>query len=377
MDLIICHPFLQSTGGGDRVVLELAKRFNPTIYSVVYDRESSFQELKEFDIRILPRSKLEIPFQLIKADPRRYNAVSAGFRYYFSGFKDDYDVICAMGSPSEWIRNRNERVSWYCFSPNREAYDLNAFRMNEMSFKRRVLNHALLTPFKMVESQVVPKLEQICTSSEVVRKRIDEYLGRPDAQVIAPGVDCKRFSNAGYDKYFFYPSRIVPEKRFEIAIEAFREFSDRHDGWKLVIGGFLSSLRRDQEYFKRLKSLSYGLNVEFRLNLTESELKCAYANCYAVLFCAINEDFGLIPLEAMASEKPIISIREGGPMYTIVDTVTGYLVTSSSAMAAWMSELAERPDLVESIGYAGRKHVEQNYTWKGFLDQMEHSFKAI
>ena len=121
MNITLCHPFLQSLGGGDRVILEIAKRFTPTIYSVVYEPESSFSELKEFDIRILPKSKLEIPFGIISSDKRRFNAVSAGLRYYFTKFKDDYDVICAVGSPSEWIRNRNPRVSWLSLSPNREC----------------------------------------------------------------------------------------------------------------------------------------------------------------------------------------------------------------------------------------------------------------
>lgn len=376
MDLIIADPFVTSMGGGTRVLLEMCKRFNPIVYSVVYDKDASFKELSEFDIRILPKSKLERPFELLRNDRRYFNATAAGFRYYFTKVRYDYDVIGAFGSPSEWIRNRNPRVAWFCYSPNRQAYDLYEFRKREMSFGKRLLNDGLLGVFNAVEQTTVPRLEHIMTSSEVVKARIRKYLHRDDATVVAPGVDCKEFTNAGYNRFFFYPSRIVPEKRFEIAIDAFREFSKTHKGWKLVIGGFLSSLARDQLYYKNLIERAKGLDVEFRLNLAEQELKRLYSECYAVLFCAVDEDFGLIPLEAMASEKPIISINEGGPRFTILDGKTGFLVSADGFCRA-MCVLADDVWVAEGMGKNGREHVQANYTWKQFLDGVEKSLRKV
>ena len=376
MDIIVCHPFLQSTGGGDRVVLEIAKRFNPTIYSVVYDKQATFHELGEFDIRILPKSIMEMPFSLIRQDARRFNAASAGFRYIQAKFTD-YDAICAMGCPAEWVRARNSRVSWFCFSPNRESFDLHDYRMSEMSFPRRMLNHGMLSLYKAAEYSIVPNIEQIITTSDVVRDRISKYLHRNDATVISPGVDCSEFHNSGYGKFFFYPSRIVPEKRFEYAIAAFKLFSSRIKGWKLIIGGFLSNSPRDLNYFAKLKELSSGLDVEFRLNLTEPQLKELYATCHSVLFCAINEDYGFIPLEAMASEKPIISVNEGGPCGTILNNRTGFLVNSPEEMASAMERVTADSSIVEEMGKAGRNHVLQNYTWKSFADRLEAKFKEV
>ena len=114
MDLIIAQPFLNQKGGVERVVLEIAKKFNPTIYSIVYEKEKTFSEFKEFEILILPKSAAEMPFFFLHGDERRSNAVVAGFRYYSFKIKENYDVINAQGTPSEWIRNKNERVCWYC-----------------------------------------------------------------------------------------------------------------------------------------------------------------------------------------------------------------------------------------------------------------------
>jgi len=377
MDLIVAHPFLQQMGGAERVVLEIAKKFNPVIYSVIYEPEKTFPEFKEFDIRILPESSMEAPFFFLKNDPRRYTAVSAGFRYLYTKLKDDYDVINAQGVPSEWIRNKNERVCWFCHSPNREAYDLREWRMAKLSAPKKAVNATLIEIFRQAEGRVVPKIESICTNSEITNERIKGYLGRNDATIIHPGIDPREYSCESYDKFFFYPSRFVPEKRFEYVIGAFREFSKKHKGWKLVLAGFLHNTRRELDYLEQLKKLSEGLGVEFKINASRKELSFYYSRCYAVLFSAINEDWGLIPLEAMASSKPCISVNEGGPKYSILHDQTGYLVNSPNEMADRMNLLAEYPDIVEKMGKAGRKRVLENYTWKIFLDKMEKEFERV
>ncbi|VVB98582.1 Trehalose synthase [uncultured archaeon] len=391
MDLVIAHPFLSQRGGVERVVLEIAKKFNPVIYTVTYQPESTFSEFKDFDVRVLPRSALEKPFFFLRGDARRSGAVSAGFRYYLTKIKDDYDVINAHGTPSEWIRNRNERVCWYCHSPNREAFDLYEFRMRELSLPRKILNSGLISAYKAAENSAVPRIEKIVCNSEVTNARIKKYLDRNDAEVISPGVDPKEFSNEGYSKYFLCPSRIVPEKRFEYAIEAFRAFCARKKGlpdasgkfspntsakgWKLVISGFLPKNYRERKYLEFLKRLADGLEVEFKLDVSDPELKKLYANYYSVLFSAMNEDWGLVPLEAMACEKPCISVNEGGPALSIKDGKTGFLVNSPAQMAEKMLLLAENPGENEKMGKEGRKHVLKNYTWGIFLDTLEAAFK--
>ncbi len=375
MDLVIAHPFLHQMGGGERVVLEIAKKFNPVIYTAIYEPEKTFPEFKEFDIRVLPKSPLELPFAFLKNDPRRSNAVGAGFRYYFAKLKEDYDAINAHGSPSEWIRNRNQRVCWYVHSPNREAFDLYAWRMARLPLWKRPINYALIQAYKAAEFGILPKIEKICTNSEVTNDRIKKYLKRNDAEVIHPGIDPGEFRCDSYDKFFLYPSRIIPEKRFEMAIDAFREFSKKHKGWKLVIAGFLHDSKSEQDYIARLRGLSVGLDVEFVANPARSQLISLYASCYATLFCAINEDWGLVPLESGASSKACISVDEGGPRYSIVNKETGYLVNSAGEMAARMAELAGDPGLNEKIGSAARERMTRKYTWKIFLDGMAKAFK--
>ncbi|MEW6528810.1 MAG: glycosyltransferase family 4 protein [Candidatus Micrarchaeota archaeon] len=385
MDIVIAHPFLDVPGGSRRVVLEIAKKFNPVIYTVPFRPESKFSEFGEFDIRVLPHSLMEKPFFFIKNDLRRSSAVVAGLRYFSTKITDDYDLINAHGTPSEWIRNKNERVVWYCHSPNREAFDLYEFRMRELSLPKKVLNMALISGYKVLEYCTVPKIEKIIANSEITNQRIKKYLNRNDAEVITPGVNEKEFVNQSYEKYFLYPSRIVPEKRFEYAIEAFGFFCAKNKSrnfrssrnWKLVIAGFLPKKERELKYLEKLNKLAQGHNIEFRLDVSEKELKLLYANSYAVLFSAINEDWGFVPLEAMCCEKPCISVNEGGPTYSIINGKTGFLVNSINEMAEKMCYLTENPNVNEQMGKAARTHVLKNHTWKIFLDKIERVFKEV
>ena len=377
MDLVITHPFLIYRDGVSRVILEIAKKYDPVIYVVRYSKETTFSGFKEFDIRILPKSKLEKPFLFLRNDARRYYAAISGIRYLLAKIPDSYDVINAHGTPAEWIRNKNERVVWYCYSPNREAFDLYSYRMSMLPFHKKILNWFLIQCYKIPEYAIVPKIERIIAVSEVSKERISKYLGRDDAIVVNPGVDIERFHNESYEKYFFYPSRIVPEKRFEFAIEAFKIFHKNFSDFKLIIAGSLQEEEKSRVYIQKLRELAKGYPIEFRINIAEEELLKLYSNSYAVLFSAINEDFGLVPLEAMACEKPIIAVNEGGPRYTIINGKTGFLVNSPKEMAEKMITLAEDPSMVEKIGKEGRKLVKEKYTWKNFLSSLGKIFKEV
>lgn len=375
IDIVLAHPFLNQKGGGDRVILDIAKKFNPVIYTTLYEPSKTFAELGEFDIRILPKHPLESALFPLRKDPRRFNSIAAGLRFYFTKLKEDYDVINAHGSPSEWIRNRNPRVCWLVYSPNREAFDLYNWRMSRLGFGKRMLNRAILGVFRQIECRTVPKIERLCAISEVTNERIKKYLHRDDASIAHPGVDPEEFVPGPYGKYFLFPSRIIPEKRAEFSIAAFKAFAAKHKGWKLVIAGFVKD--PEDPYLASLRGLCEGYDIEFRINVSDEEYHSLFSGCYATLFSAMDEDWGLTPLESMSCEKPCISVNEGGPRYSILDGKTGYLVDSPDAMAEKMSFLAGSPDINEEIGKAGRRHVVRNFTQELFLKKLEAEFRAF
>jgi glycosyltransferase involved in cell wall biosynthesis len=363
MKLAIAHPFLRLRGGAERVVLKIAKHFDAKVYCSVYEPQNTFPEFKDVDIEVM-ESRLWPAASLLPA--RVGSAAVAGEQFYFKKL-DDYDVVNAQGTPSEWIRNRNSPVLWYCFSPNREAFDLYEWRMERRNPLQKALYWSFLQPYRRIELSVVPKIEYIFAISSNVQERIRKYLGR-ESEILMPGVEYENFHAGEYEKYFFYPSRIAPEKNFEMAIEAFKKFRGRHRDWKFVIAGSLDRSRPEHvEYYNRIKEM-LGSDGRIMLDLPTKRIAELYSNCFCVLYTPVNEDYGLIPLEAFASSKPCIAINQGGPRELVKEGV-GYLVDDAGGMARKMEYLSGHASEAERMGRAARKYVEKQFSWKRFLDR--------
>ena len=374
MKLILLQPYLNLRGGVERVILKVAEHYDAPIYTLEYNNKSTFPEFSKLDIRIIGK---DVPL----ADKLPYRASQGmryGYNFYNMKIKEDYDVLNPHISPSEWIRHKNERVLWYCHTPPREVYDLYEARMQNRSYKEKLVYAALVGTYKLIAKKITKNIESIATNSNTTCERIKKYYGL-DANVINPGIDAKDFYNDGDGKYFLYPSRILPSKRQDYVISAFSQFTKRskRKKYKLIIAGTLSRDPEYQKYFEKLKAMSNMLDVSFRTNVSDAELKKLYANCSAVLFAAMNEDYGFIPLEAMASSKPIIAVNEGGPCETIANGKTGFLVNSTLEMAERMLEISDDKNAAERMGKEGMKRVELKYSWEAFFDKLDPLVKKV
>jgi glycosyltransferase involved in cell wall biosynthesis len=126
-----------------------------------------------------------------------------------------------------------------------------------------------------------------------------------DSQVIYPPVDIERFSvSSRRGDYYLILSAMVPYKRIDLAVQAFNQ-----NGKRLVIAG------GGPEY-AHLSSTAKS-NIEFILSPDDSMVERLYAGCRALIFPG-EEDFGIVPLEAQASGKPVIAYGKGGALETVV-----------------------------------------------------------
>jgi glycosyltransferase involved in cell wall biosynthesis len=374
MRLLLMQPYLNLQGGVERVILKIAQHYKATIYTLEYNPKTTFPEFSDVDIKMIKSGT-----GISKILPYR---ASQGFRYGYNFYnlkvKDDYDVINSHISPSEWVRHNNKRVLWYCHTPPREVYDLYEVRMKNRSRKDKLIYAAMVGTYKLIARGIVKNIEEIATNSSNTNERIKKYYSR-SATVINPGIDAERFRNEGDERYFFYPSRIVVNKRQDYVIEAFKHFVKRTKSsrYKLVLAGTLSKDPEHAEYLEKLKKQAHGLKVEIIQNPSDQKLIGLYSRCSAVLFAAINEDFGIVPLEAMASSKPVISVNEGGPVETVIEGKTGFLVNSPSEMAERMLYLSENRKTAEEMGRAGRRRADADYTWDSFFSKFDQSLKRV
>lgn len=367
------QPYLLLRGGAERVILKIAQHYDAKIYTTEFNKEGTFQEFGNADVEVISR---DVPL----ADKLPYRAAQGlryGYSFYNLTIKEDYDVINAHISPSEWSRHKNRRVLWYCHTPPREVYDLYYERMKNRSYKDKVLYAAFANAYKLMSGRIVKNIEAIATNSRNTRNRIMKYFDR-DATVVNPGIDYEDYSNKGDGNFFIYPSRIVPTKRQDYVIDAFARYQKRTKDYsrKLYIVGALSQDKEHLAYFEKLKKMRVR-NVFFKTNIEDKVLIDMYARSTAVLFAALNEDFGYVPLDAMASGKPIISVNDGGPKETVLNGRTGFLVGSNEGMAERMAFVAEHPKLAEKMGKEGRRHVEKHYSWQAFFRKFDAVARGV
>ncbi len=143
----------------------------------------------------------------------------------------------------------------------------------------------------------------ICISNHVAQ-RIRKYYRR-EARVIHPPVDMGRFHIQNQlDDYFLAVSSLVPYKRLDIAVSAFKAMKKR----LLIIG------KGPEE--KRLRSMADS-HIEFLGWQPDEVVAECYSKCQALVFTG-EEDFGIVPLEAMASGRPVIAYAKGGVLETVV-----------------------------------------------------------
>ncbi len=376
MKLVMAQSNLTLMGGAERVLLKIAQHYNAKIYTAEYDRRSTFEGFKDIEIEVigkgLPRF---LPYGRVA------QGLDYGLSFYNFQVKDDYDVINAHMSPSHWIRRKNGKVLWYCHTPPRDIYDLYKYRLSVKRPYQRPVYALGAGGVRIIDQHIVKKIEGIVANSENTKGRIARYYKREDAIVLPGGIEYKDFSSDGDLRYFVYPSRFSPNKRQEYAIEAFKRFkriSRGRGSYRLVLCGPVSRDRGLQEYYTKVKELAAKTKGVVMLgNVSEKRLRHLMGNSTAVLYTPIDEDYGLVPLEGMASCKPVIAVNEGGPASTISDGKTGFLVNSEDGMAKRMLYIIEHPKAADEIGRSGRREVEKKYSWGGFFRVFDREARKI
>ncbi len=194
----------------------------------------------------------------------------------------------------------------YIYTPMRYVWDLypEYFGRNRTGWFSEKFFSLLAHYLRIWDASSSSRVDHFVADSIHVAKRVRKYYGR-DASVIYPPVDCKRFHLADTaGDYYLAASAFAPYKRLDIAVEAFNRL-----GLKLKVIG----TGQDE---KRLRAMA-GPNIEFLGWLDEKSLGESYAGCRALVFPGV-EDFGIVPLEAMASGRPVIAYAKGGALETVV-----------------------------------------------------------
>jgi glycosyltransferase involved in cell wall biosynthesis len=188
----------------------------------------------------------------------------------------------------------------------RYVWDLQAvyFPRERYPWPLSALVHAQCARLRRWDTESSARPFALFANSAAVAARITRHWGR-SAEVIHPPVDLSRFRPGGARRgdYLLAAGALVPYKRVDLALEACRRL-----GRRLIVAGtgpLERELRRNA-----------GPAVEFRGWVSDDEMACLLANAAALLFPG-EEDFGILPVEAMASGCPVVALGRGGVLETV------------------------------------------------------------
>lgn len=223
-----------------------------------------------------------------------------------------YDlVISSEAGPAKAIVTRPDALHiCYCHSPMRYIWDLYPQYSRAAGRLTRLIMAITAPMLRQWDVTSSHRVDHFIANSGYVAKRIDKFYRR-NAVVIHPPVDLARFTpSVDVEEVYLCAGQITPYKKIEIAVEAFTRMGKRLD----IIGSGASD---------KLKALA-GPTVKFLGPLADAEMASKFARCKALIFPGV-EDFGIVPLEVMASGRPVIAFARGGALETVVDGKTGLL----------------------------------------------------
>ena len=346
MKIAIVHDFLNQFGGAERVVEALHEIYpHAPIYTSIYDEKRMPKSFHSMDIRVSFMQKLPFVFKLYRAYVLLYPLAFS--RFDLSG----YDVILSSSSSfAKGIKKREGQLHiCYCHNPMRFVWRYQDYIKGEAipKFIKWLLPY-LLYPVRQWDLKTAESVDYFIANSRNVAQRINQIYER-ESDIINPPVETKIFKPSAVDReYFLVLSRLNPYKRVDIAVRAFNKL-----GLPLKIIG----MGPDQW---KLRQLAVP-NIEFIGKRLDRELGKYLAECRALIFPG-EEDFGIVPLEAMASGRPVIAYEAGGALETVVEGETG---------------LFFKPQTPEALMLAVRKFTKKKFDKENIRRQAEKFDKEI
>lgn len=307
----IVHDSLTAFGGAERFLLTLMEMFpKADLYTSLLEGQLGREIKKTFKGQIF-FSKLS-NFNLITSYPSFFKPYF--YHYYWPKLSlDAYDLVISSSHSfcANWVKVKNKHIS-YIHTPPRFLYE----EFNEMNWLRNPVIKKIIDPYfaclRKKDKDKVRKIDLLIANSKNVQNRIKKYYDR-DSQVIYPPVklpkETTKQSKIKKTHYLFF-SRLVKQKGIELVIKAFNQ----NQKPLLVVG----TGQQAQKWQKMAKP-----NIKFLGFVSDQKMPHIYAQSKALVYASIQEDFGLVPVEAMSYGLPVIAYRDGGVKETVIEQKTG------------------------------------------------------
>ena len=356
MNVALVHDWLTGMRGGEKVLASLCRVFpSADLVTLVHKRGSVSPAIENRRIRTSVIQRLPLPMRLY----RHYLPFFPAAIEWFDLDTADLVISTSHCAAKSIVRSGRATHICYCHSPMRYAWD----QFDAYFGPERVgpIANAALRPvlagLARWDRDTAHRVNRFIANSRFVAGRIARYYNRP-ALVLNPPVDTGFFTpgSGAAGSYFLVVSALVPYKRLEIAIDAAARV-----GVPLRIVGTGPDLARLQA--------RDGSTATFLGALDDDALREQYRGAQAVVLPGV-EDFGIVPVEAMACGRPVVALDAGGAAETVVPGVTGLLVRGGAA--ADFADALDLAGLTRFDASAIRAHAETFNT-----DRFEAGFRRV
>lgn len=316
MKVAIVHYWLVNWRGGEKVIESLLELYpDAEIYTHVYDQNLTEGKLKNRIISTtfinkLPAAKKYyqkylplMPIALEQLDLR------------------DYDlVISSESGPAKGVITSPGALHiCYCHSPMRYVWDMYPDYIKSAGVLTRWFMRPLIHYLKIWDRLSADRVDFFVANSAFVAQRINKFYRR-DAEVIHPPVDMEEFEvNQEKSDFYLVLGQLTPYKKADLVVNAFQQ-----NGKKLIVIG-------DGEQYQELKN-NENENIKILGRQSWAECVLYLKKSKALIFPGV-EDFGMVPVEAMASGTPVLAYGKGGALETVVEGTSGLLFYEQTTIA--------------------------------------------
>ncbi len=369
--LFLPEYFLPHVGGGEvwcwNVARNLAKRHEVTVLTYKHPERRMSEVVDKVNIiRVGPfpisgvqpyftRASIQVPFSLIHSMKRKFDVVLAS-----------QTLPLPLGKMISLLR-RKPIVSIF-----HDVYGLE-FSLRDKGIVKGMIRGSLEAFSLKLGYDAV-----ITVSDSVKEKLIGWGVPGDRVHVVYGGVDIRAFDDIEGRKsekpVILYVGRLVRHKRVDLLIKSFEEVIKSFPEAVLWIAGdgperaHLEGMARDR-----------NLPVRFLGWISEEEKIRAMKMAWCLAFPSEKEGLGLVLLESMACRTPVVAVNSGGPKAVVKDGVNGFLIPPGdvNALSDRILRILSDEDLRDSMGGAGRRVVEEKFTWEKVAERVEKVLLSV
>ncbi len=367
MKVAIVHELLIKLGGAERVAATLLDMYpGAHIYTLLYNEKACG--------KVFPRERVKVASGLQRmyklGIPRRF--LVGWMETAVENFDlTEYDLVISSSSAFAHgvLTPVGTKHLCYCHSPARYLWDQTFAVQGQQGGRgilaplKRLFLPGLFHRLRTWDTAAASRPDILLANANTVKSRIAKYWRQP-SEVVYPPVRTEEFTpQKAHEDYFLIISTLSPYKNIDLAIKLFSKLP-KH---RLVIIG-------DGAEMGYLRTLAGG-NIELLGHRTDQVVTQFLQNCRALVFPG-EDDFGIVPVEAMACGKPVIALGKGGATETVVDGKTGILFPEATvaSLEQALIRFFETEEIfdAEAIG----KHAEQ-FSESAFRKQIEKHLNKL